>query len=143
VHAFEKHTTKSRSQQCDRGAADSASCNAVQIVQLRTRGVGCKVGDPVRLPDHNIAQHRTVWSPLILLAAPALFRSRNLVRASSVLLTSPVSESLRRPSSTLSCWKIALRMILHLYVACDGYRFGSRPRLSTAAGSRCPVAQGQ
>jgi hypothetical protein len=32
-------------------------------------------------------------------------------------------------------------MILHLYVACDGYRFGSRPRLSTAAGSRCPVAQ--
>ena len=31
-------------------------------------------------------------------------------------------------------------MILHLYVVCDGYRFGSRPRLSTVAGSRHAVA---
>ena len=31
-------------------------------------------------------------------------------------------------------------MILHLYVACDGYRFDSRPRLSAAAGSRYAVA---
>jgi hypothetical protein len=31
-------------------------------------------------------------------------------------------------------------MILHLYVACDVYCFGTRPRLSTAAGSRDAVA---
>jgi hypothetical protein len=29
---------------------------------------------------------------------------------------------------------------LHLYVVCDGYRFGSQPRLSTVASSRFAVA---
>ena len=53
-------------------------------------------------------------SPRILLAVPALFRSHNLVRASSVLLTRPVSESLRRPSSTLSCWRISPPLFLIL-----------------------------
>jgi hypothetical protein len=38
----------------------------------------------------------------------------------------------RRPCGT--------RMILHLYVVCDGYRFGSQPRLSTVASSRFAVA---
>ena len=33
-----------------------------------------------------------------------------------------------------------LRMILHLYVVCDGYRFGSRPRLSAVASCRYAVA---
>jgi hypothetical protein len=51
------------------------------------------VGDPVRLPDHNVVRRGTVWSPRILLAVPALFRYHNAVRASSVPLASPVSES--------------------------------------------------
>jgi hypothetical protein len=36
--------------------------------------------------------------------------------------------------------RLWLRMILHLYVVCDGYRFGSQPRLSTVASSRYAVA---
>jgi hypothetical protein len=53
-------------------------------------------------------------SPRILLAAPALFRYHNVVRASSVPLTSPVAESLRSPSSTLSCWRISPPLFLIL-----------------------------